>query len=56
MFTLLSDMLRRGHPADILWFLAGAWLLLLFLGLIFMQLWRRLRGRGKAGQNRPGGP
>ena len=43
MFALLSDMFRRGHPADIAFFVAGAWLLVLFLGMMVMQIVRRLR-------------
>ncbi|HKY64654.1 MAG TPA: hypothetical protein VJR29_14710 [bacterium] len=43
---LLIDMFRRGNKADIMWFLGGAWLLLLFLGLVVAKVWKRIR-RGK---------
>jgi len=40
---LLADMFRRGHIADIAWFLGGAWLLFLFLGLIVTKFWKNAR-------------
>jgi hypothetical protein len=45
---LLVDMFQRGNKADIMWFLGGAWLLVLFLGLIVTKIWRRLRRHPKS--------
>ena len=42
---LLADMFRRGHVADIAWFLGGAWLLFLFFGLVVVKLWKKVRRR-----------
>ena len=47
MFALLSDMFKRGHPADIAFFVVGGWLLALFLAMMVMQAVRRWRGRGR---------
>jgi hypothetical protein len=46
MFALLSDMFKRGHPADIAFFVVGGWLLLLFVAAMVVQMVRRWRGRG----------
>ncbi len=53
MFALLSDMFKRGHPADIAFFVVGGWLLALFLAVMIAQLVRRLRRRGKAPHPEP---
>lgn len=47
MFALLSDMFKRGHPADIAFFVVGGWLLALFLAMMVMQAVRRWRSRGR---------
>jgi len=46
MFALLADMFKRGNPIDVIWFLAGAWLLVAFLAMMVVQIVRRLRGKG----------
>ena len=38
-------MFHRGHVADIAWFLGGAWLLFLFLGLLVSKLYKNLKRR-----------
>lgn len=47
MFALLSDMFKRGHPADIAFFVVGGWLLALFLAVMIAQIVRRLRRKGR---------
>ncbi|MCE9625619.1 MAG: hypothetical protein K8R69_09255 [Deltaproteobacteria bacterium] len=46
MFALLADMFKRGNPIDVIWFLAGAWLLVAFFVMLITQIVRRLRGKG----------
>lgn len=52
MFALLSDMFKRGHPADIAFFVVGGWLLGLFLAMMAVQAVRRWRCRGR-GRRKP---
>lgn len=53
MFALLSDMFRRGHPSDIAFFIGGAWLLVLFFGMLIMQIVRRLRRKDEGRSQNP---
>lgn len=48
---LLIDMFRRGHKADIMWFLGGAWLLLLFLGLLVSKIYKNLKRKNPTTRN-----
>jgi len=39
--NVLGYMFKEGNPIDIAWFLAGGWLLIVFLFIFFRQVLRR---------------
>jgi len=41
--ALLKDMFHRGNSIDVVWFLVGAWLLVVFAVIMIRQLYLKCR-------------